>query len=299
MAAEQPIKESMPAGYVVPKVWEPKELGGTWGKGNRATAGARHEEELKVGKHPIQLYSLGTPNGQKVTMMLEELVEAGGEEYDAWKIMITGEQFGSGFTAINPNSKIPAMVDHSASPPLRVFESGAILLYLAEKYGKFLPKDLAGRTECLSWLFWQVGGAPFIGGGFGHFYRYAPMNFEYPIDRYAMETKRQIDVLDKQLEGCDAMRGSEIMMADFATDPWGRDFICGSEITIADFATHPWVRCITTGYHAAEFLQMHTYKNVAAWCARIEARPACARGLRVNGFNSSDVPERHSAKDFE
>ena len=271
-------KESVPEDYRVPKVWAPKDVGGTFGAVNRPDSGARYEKELSVGDHPIQLYSLGTPNGHKVTIMLEEL----GVEYDAWFTDIIKDlgQFSSGFVAINPNSKIPSMVDRSdPSAPVNVFESAHILLYLAEKYGKFMPKDPAGRVECLNWLFWQAGTAPYIGGGFGHFYNYAPRNYEYAIDRFSMETKRQLDLLDKKLQG--------------------KDWVCGGdEPTIADFAIFPWVRAISVFYGAREFLEVESFKNLIAWCDRLEARPAVARGLRVNGFGPDAVRDRHSAADF-
>jgi GSH-dependent disulfide-bond oxidoreductase len=275
--------------YVPPKVWTwNKDSGGRFAAINRPIAGATHEKELPVGKHPIQLYSLGTPNGVKVTVMLEELLALGhaGAEYDAWLINIgKGEQFSSGYVAINPNSKIPVMVDHSTSPPQRVFESGAILLYLSEKFGgAFLPKDHSSRTEALNWLFWQMGSAPFLGGGFGHFYAYAPMKIEYAIDRYAMETKRQMDVLDRHL-------------ADNA-------YMAGSEYSIADMAIWPWYGAMSKGllYEAAEFLQVHEYRNVIRWTDQIGARPAVRRGRMVNrtyGDPASQLHERHDASDFD
>ena len=274
--------------YSPPKIWSPPaSSGGTFASINRPVAGATHEKVLPVGKHPLQLYSLGTPNGVKVTIMLEELLAAGhtGAEYDAWLIRINeGAQFGSGFVQINPNSKIPALVDHSLAKPLRVFESGAILMYLAEKFGAFLPTQTEARAECLSWLMWQMGSAPFVGGGFGHFYAYAPEKIEYAIDRYAMETKRQMDVLDR-------------LLAE-------RKFICGDEYTIADMAIWPWYGQMALGrsYDAAEFLQVHTYTNVLRWANELDARAAVKRGRMVNrvqGEPSSQLHERHDAGDFE
>ncbi|MFM9864119.1 MAG: glutathione-dependent disulfide-bond oxidoreductase [Micropepsaceae bacterium] len=275
--------------YVPPKVWTwDKESGGRFSKINRPIAGATHEKELPVGKHPLQLYSLGTPNGVKVTVMLEELLAAGhaGAEYDAWLININdGSQFGSGFVSVNPNSKIPALLDRSGPKPVRVFESGAMLVYLAEKFGgAFLPKDPAKRAETLSWLFWQMGSAPFLGGGFGHFYAYAPIKIEYAIDRYAMETKRQLDVLDQHLAK--------------------NDYMAGSEYTIADMAIWPWYGAMAKGllYEAAEFLSVHEYKNVIRWADLIGARPAAKRGRMVNrvfGDPSSQLHERHDASDFD
>jgi GST-like protein len=270
-------RPSLPADYSVPTVWtEPANPGGAFGSINKPTAGARSEKQLPIGSHPIQLYSLGTPNGQKVTIMLEEL----GIEYDAFLINITKEeQFTTGFVEINPNSKIPAMVDYSnKQKPIRVFESCAILLYLAEKYNKFIPKDPAQRVECLNWLFWQAGSAPFIGGGFGHFYKYAPIAIEYAINRYSMETKRLLDVLDKHLHG--------------------KQFICGQEYTIADISIYTWFLCIDTGYNAAEFLSLNSYENVCRWMSTIYERDAVKRGLRVNGYGPDAVPERHSPADF-
>lgn len=273
--------------YEPPKVW-------TWNrkatsevaKFNRPVAGPTHERELPVGRHPLQLYSMGTPNGVKVTIMLEELLERGhaGAEYDAWLIRIgEGDQFGSGFVAINPNSKIPAMVDRSGPEPVRIFESGAILLHLAEKFGEFLPKDFAGRAECLSWLFWQTGAAPFLGGGFGHFYAYAPVKIEYAIDRYAMEAKRQLDVLDRRL-------------AD-------NRFLVGDDYTIADIAAWPWYGALARGevYGAGEFLAVNEYGNVQRWAEEIAQRPAVRRGRMVNrtwGDPAGQLPERHDASDF-
>lgn len=274
--------------YVPPKVWvPPASSGGTFAAINRATAGATHDKPLPVGKHPLQLYSLATPNGVKVTIMLEELLALGhaGAEYDAWLIKINeGEQFSSGFVDINPNSKIPALVDHSGAQPLRVFESGSILFYLAEKFGAFLPTETAARTETMNWLFWQMGSAPFVGGGFGHFYAYAPEKFEYPIDRYAMEAKRQLDVLDRQLAG--------------------HRFVAGDEYTIADMAIWPWYGGLVRGelYEAGEFLSVHEYKNVRRWADEIGARPAVKRGRKVNrvrGKPENQVPERHSAADLD
>jgi GST-like protein len=273
--------------YTPPKVWTwDAETGGTWAGTNRPTAGATHEQDLPVGQHPIQLYSMATPNGQKVTILLEELVELGitDAEYDAYPIRINGEQFGSGFVNVNPNSKIPAMVDQSTTPPTRVFESGSILLYLAEKYGAFLPKDPAQRAECLSWLFWQVGSAPYVGGGFGHFYAYAPIKIKYAIDRFAMETKRQLDVLDRQL-------------AD-------KTFICGEDYTIADIAIWPWYGglVLNRSYDAAEFLDAESYTHVVRWAKDIDARPAVQRGRIVNrtwGDPATQLHERHDASDFE
>ncbi|MBN8958956.1 MAG: glutathione-dependent disulfide-bond oxidoreductase [Rhizobiales bacterium] len=275
--------------YAPPKVWTwDKANGGRFANINRPIAGPTHEKELPVGKHPIQLYSLGTPNGQKVTIMLEELLALGhnGAEYDAWLIKISdGDQFGSGFVAVNPNSKIPAMVDRSGPKPIRVFESGAMLVYLAEKFGAFLPTDVSARAETLSWLFWQMGAAPFLGGGFGHFYAYAPTKQEYPINRYAMEVKRQLDVLDRRL-------------ADNA-------FVAGSEYTIADMAIWPWYGGLLKGWlygESATFLSVRDYKNVVRWTEQIFARPAVTRGRKVNrisGDPSSQLHERHDAGDFD
>jgi GSH-dependent disulfide-bond oxidoreductase len=274
--------------YTPPKVWTwIKENGGRFASINRPIAGATHDKELPVGRHPLQLYSLATPNGVKVTVMLEELLALGhsGAEYDAWPIRINaGEQFGSGFVAANPNSKIPALVDRSGPTPIRVFESGAILMYLAEKFGAFLPTETAARAECLSWLFWQMGAAPYLGGGFGHFYAYAPTKMEYAIDRFAMETKRQLDVLDRRL-------------AESA-------FIAGSDYTIADIAIWPWYGGLVKGwlYEAAEFLQVQEYKNVVRWADAIYSRPAARRGRMVNrlvGNPSMQLHERHDASDFE
>jgi GST-like protein len=273
--------------YTPPKVWTwNKANGGRFANINRPVAGATHDKELPVGKHPFQLYSLGTPNGVKVTIMFEELLELGhtGAEYDAWLINIgEGDQFGSGFVAINPNSKIPALMDRSGPEPQRLFESGAMLLYLAEKFGEFLPSDHATRTEALSWLFWQMGSAPFLGGGFGHFYAYAPFKIEYAIDRFAMEVKRQLDVLDRRL-------------ADNA-------YLAGDVYTIADIAVWPWYGALVKGqaYDAGEFLQVQEYKNVLRWADAIAARPAVQRGRMVNrvmGEPSSQLRERHDAGDF-
>ena len=254
--------------YTPPDVWTwDKENGGQFASINRPIAGATHDKALPVGAHPLQLYSLATPNGVKITVMLEELLALGhtGAEYDAWLIEIgKGDQFGSGFVAVNPNSKIPAMVDHSVTPPLRIFESGAILLYLAERFGALIPKDHAGRTECMNWLFWQMGSAPYLGGGFGHFYAYAPFKMEYPINRFAMETKRQLDVLDRQL----------------ALHPW----IAGDSYCIADIAIWAWYGNLVLGraYSAAEFLDVASYTHVLAWAQKIDARPAVIRGRKVN-----------------
>ncbi|MGI9509642.1 MAG: glutathione-dependent disulfide-bond oxidoreductase [Geminicoccaceae bacterium] len=274
--------------YTPPSVWTwEMESGGTFASINRPIAGPTHEKELPVGKHPLQLYSLATPNGVKVTVMLEELLALGhaGAEYDAWLIKIgDGDQFRSGFVDINPNSKIPAMMDRSDKKPVRVFESGAILLYLAEKFGAFLPGDQAERTECLSWLFWQMGSAPYLGGGFGHFYAYAPEKFEYPIDRFTMEAKRQLDVLDRRL-------------AD-------HDHIAGKAYTIADMAIWAWYGQLALGrlYSAAEFLDVASYENVQRWAKAIDARPAVQRGRMVNrtfGDAEMQLHERHAAADFD
>ncbi|ROR06305.1 glutathione-dependent disulfide-bond oxidoreductase [Erwinia sp. JUb26] len=273
--------------YQPAKVWsENKALGGTWGSINRPTAGARHEATLPTGKHPLQLYSLGTPNGQKVTILLEELLALNehGAEYDAHLIRIgEGDQFSSGFVAVNPNSKIPALLDTSTTPATRVFESGAILLYLAEKFGHFLPKDPAGRTEALNWLFWLQGAAPYVGGGFGHFYHYAPVKIEYAIDRFTMEAKRQLDLLDKQLGE--------------------HRYIAGNEYSIADIAIWPWYGTLVQGlmYEAAEFLDAASYKNVVRWADEIAQRPAVKRGRIVNrtwGPEDQQLAERHDASDF-
>ena len=273
--------------YVPPTVWTPAASGGTFANINRPVAGPTHEKALPVGKHPLQLYSLGTPNGIKVTIMLEELLALGHAcaEYDAWLIRINeGDQFSSGFVEINPNSKIPALVDRSGARPLRVFESGSILVYLAEKFGAFLPTELAARTETLNWLFWQMGSAPFVGGGFGHFYAYAPEKLEYPINRYAMETKRQLDVLDRQLAE--------------------HRYVAGEDYTIADMAIWPWYGGMVRGeaYDAAEFLSVHEYRNVVRWAGEIAARPAVIRGRKVNrvrGKPEEQVAERHQASDLD
>jgi GST-like protein len=276
--------------YTPPEVWVwQKDDSPNWryGNTNRPVAGATHEKELARGKHPLQLYSLATPNGVKVTIMLEELLAAGhsGAEYDAWLIRIgEGDQFGSGFVGVNPNSKIPALMDYSGQPPQRVFESGAILLYLADKFGAFLPKDRGKRAEALNWLFWQMGSTPYVGGGFGHFYAYAPAKIEYAIDRFAMEVKRQLDVLDRRL-------------ADVP-------YLAGEEYTIADIAVWPWYGYLARGeaYGAGEFLQVQEYKNVQRWTAQIGERPAVRRGRRVNrvfGDPAEQLAERHDAGDFE
>ena len=271
--------------YTPPKVWTwEAESGGRFANINRPIAGPTHDKELEVGKPPLQLYSLGTPNGVKVTIMLEELLALGesGAEYDAWLINIgQGDQFGSGFVDVNPNSKIPALMDHSTNPPTRVFESGAILIYLAEKFGHFLPESGQDRAECLSWLMWLMGSAPYLGGGFGHFYAYAPEKWQYPIDRYAMEIKRQLDVLDRNL-------------AD-------RAFLAGENFTIADMATYPWYgQLVLTGlYESKEFLEVESYKNVVRWANEIHERPAVKRGRRVNRASKSGLAERHDASDFD
>lgn len=273
--------------YTPPRVWtwEPGN-GGAFANINRPIAGATHDKALPVGEHKLQLYSLATPNGQKVTIMLEELLEAGIAEadYDAWLIKIgDGDQFGSGFVEVNPNSKIPALMDHSVSPPQRVFESGAILMYLAEKFGKFLPTDPAKHTATLSWLFWQMGSAPILGGGFGHFFAYAPEKFEYPINRYTMEVKRQLDVLDRHLAQ--------------------NEFVAGDEYTIADMAIWPWYGgvVLNRAYEAGEFLDVASYRNVLRWAKQIDARPAVKRGRMVNKVNGpleEQLRERHDAGDF-
>jgi GST-like protein len=274
--------------YLPPKVWTwNKASGGQFANINRPIAGATQEKVLPVGRHPLQLYSLGTPNGVKVTIMLEELLALGrsGAEYDAWLINImNGDQFGSGFVAVNPNSKIPALLDRSGERPVRVFESGAILLYLAEKFQAYLPANLGARAECLSWLFWQMGSAPFLGGGFGHFYAYAPMKIEYAIDRFAMEVKRQLDVLDRRL-------GES-------------EYIAGDSYTIADMAIFPWYGGLVKGwlYSAAEFLSVDEYKNLQRWASMLSARPAVQRGRMVNrtfGEPASQLHERHAASDFD
>jgi len=274
--------------FTPPKVWTwDAPSGGKFEKINRPIAGATHDKELPRGKHPLQLYSLATPNGVKITVMLEELLALGkkGAEYDAFLIKINdGEQFGSGFVEINPNSKIPALLDTSTSPPTRVFESGAILVYLAEKFDAFLPKDPSERAECMSWMFWQMGSAPFLGGGFGHFYSYAPEKLEYPINRYAMEVKRQLDVLDRNLSS--------------------RRYLCGDEYNIADIANVAWYGALALGklYSAGDFLDVASYKNVVRWASEIMVRPAVKRGRRVNrtwGPEELQVPERHDAKDLD
>jgi len=274
--------------YQPPKVWQwAQENGGNWASINRPVAGATHEKALPLGKHPLQLYSMATPNGQKVTIMLEELLELGETEaeYDAHFISILeGEQFASGFVAVNPNSKIPALMDHSTDEPTRVFESGSILLYLAEKFGRFLPQDHNGRTEALNWLFWQMGSAPFLGGGFGHFYNYAPQKIEYAIDRYAMEVKRQLDVLDRHLAE--------------------HTYMAGDEYSIADMAIWPWYGGLVRNvlYNAAEFLDTESYTHLVSWSERVWQRPAVQRGLRVNriwGPEEEQMRERHAASDFE
>ena len=274
--------------YVPPKVWQwDKENGGKFANINRPTAGSTHDKALPVGKHPMQLYSLGTPNGVKVTILLEELLALGhaGAEYDAWPINIgDGNQFGSGFVEANPNSKIPALMDHSGSTPVRVFESGAIVLHLAEKFDAFLPSDPNKRPECLSWLFWQMGSAPFLGGGFGHFYSYAPFKIEYSINRYAMEVKRQLDLLNRHL-------------AD-------NQYMCGDEYTIADIAIWPWYGAVVLNrvYDAAEFLDAGSYKNLGRWTHEIDARDAVRRGRMVNRYSGpleEQLRERHDATDFE
>jgi GST-like protein len=274
--------------YTPPTVWKwDKESGGRFANINRPIAGPTHDKELPVGRHPLQLYSLATPNGVKVTIMLEELLarKFSGAEYDAWLIRITeGDQFGSGFVAVNPNSKIPALMDHSSPKPIRVFESGSILLHLAEKFGAFLPTDAATRAECLSWLFWQMGSAPYVGGGLGHFYAYAPIKIEYAIDRFAMETKRQLDVLDRRLARS--------------------EYLAGSDYTIADMAVWPWYGALAKGrlYTAGEFLQVQDYANVQRWTDAIGARPAVQRGRKVNctwGELSDQLHERHDAGDFD
>ena len=274
--------------YEPPKIWTWKSKnGGTFANINRPIAGATHDKQLPVGKHPFQLYSLATPNGVKVTVMLEELLQMGVDdaEYDAWLIKIRdGDQFSSGFVKVNPNSKIPVLVDHSLSPPIRVFESGNILLYLAEKFGAFLPQNTAARSECLSWLFWQMGSTPYLGGGFGHFYAYAPSKMEYPIDRFAMETKRQLDVLDRQLAN--------------------NDYISGPDYNIADIAIWAWYGQLVLGrlYKAAEFLDVKSYAHVMRWAKSIDARPAVLRGRmvnRVSGTPEMQLHERHDASDFK
>jgi GST-like protein len=274
--------------YTPPRVWTwDADSGGRFASINRPIAGPTHDKDLPVGEHALQLYSLGTPNGVKVTVLLEELLERGiaEAEYDAWLInILEGDQFGSGFVAANPNSKIPALVDHSTPRPTRVFESGAILVYLAEKFGAFLPTEASDRAECLSWLFWQMGSTPFLGGGFGHFYAYAPEKYEYPINRYTMEVKRQLDVLDRNLAQ--------------------RPFMIGDDYSIADMAIYPWYGVLVTGeiYSAQEFLNVASYEHVNRWAREIEQRPGVQRGSRVNrtwGDEDQRVPERHSAADFK
>ena len=275
--------------YVPPKVWTwDAESGGRFANINRPVSGATHEKELPTGKHPLQLYSLGTPNGIKVTILLEELLALGyeGAEYDAFLINIgDGSQFGSGFVEINPNSKIPALLDTSTDPSTRVFESGAILVYLAEKFGEFLPTDPSERAECMSWLFWQMGSAPYLGGGFGHFYAYAPEKFEYPINRFAMEVKRQLDVLDRNLES--------------------REYLCGSEYNISDIAVHSWygTLVLNNAYNASEFLEVESYKHVGRWAKQIIERPGYKRGSLVNkkpnGPDDKSILERHDASDIK
>jgi len=273
---------------VPPKVWKwDAESGGRFANINRPIAGPTHEKELPVGKHPLQLYSLATPNGVKVTVLLEELLALGKKaaEYDAYLINIgEGDQFGSGFVAVNPNSKIPAMVDHSTSPPTRIFESGAILVYLAEKFDAFLPKEPSTRAECMSWLFWQMGSAPYLGGGFGHFYAYAPEKYEYPINRFAMEVKRQLDVLDRNLAE--------------------RRYLCGDEYNISDIANYAWYGSVALNniYDAEVFLEAKSYTNLVRWASEIRKRPAVQRGQRVNkawGPEEERVPERHAAGDIK
>ncbi|WP_174865893.1 glutathione-dependent disulfide-bond oxidoreductase [Pectobacterium polaris] len=273
--------------YVPPKVWQPASSGGAFANINRPIAGPTHEKALPVGKHPLQLYSLATPNGVKVTIMLEELLALGhsGAEYDAWLIKIgDGDQFSSGFVDVNPNSKIPALLDQSGEKPIRVFESGSILVYLAEKFGALLSNDLATRTETLNWLFWQMGSAPYVGGGFGHFYAYAPEKFEYPINRFTMETKRQLDVLNRQLAE--------------------NRYLAGDSYTIADIAVWPWYGGLVQNalYSAGEFLSVHEYEHVIRWADEIAARPAVIRGRKVNrtwGEESEQVAERHQASDLD
>jgi GST-like protein len=296
MARRARVRSTMPGGsamtdtpdYTPPKVWSwDKPSGGRFENINRPIAGATHEKELPVGRHPLQLYSLGTPNGVKVTIMLEELLALGhkGAEYDAWLIRIgEGDQFSSGFVAMNPNSKIPALVDRSGPKPIRIFETGAILMHLAEKFGEFLPTEPSERTECLSWLFWQMGSTPYVGGGFGHFYAYAPVKIEYAIDRFAMETKRLLHVLDRRLAES--------------------EYVAGPVYTIADIAIFPWYGGLAkfNSYGAAEFLAVHEYKNVQRWAAMLLERQAVRRGRMVNrlsGDPSEQLHERHDASDFE
>ena len=273
--------------YVPPKVWTwDQESGGRFANINRPIAGPTHDKDLPVGEHPLQLHSLATPNGVKVTVLLEELLEIGCDaEYDAWLINIgEGQQFSSGFVDINPNSKIPALLDRGTNPETRVFESGAILIYLAEKFGAFIPTDSTQKAECLSWLMWQMGSAPYLGGGFGHFYAYAPQKWEYPINRYAMEVKRQLDVLERNLSD--------------------RQYLCGDDYNIADMANYAWYGALVLHnvYEASEFLDVASYKNVIHWSKEIESRPAVERGRRVNrpwGAEDTRVPERHSSSDFD
>ncbi|RZF64948.1 glutathione-dependent disulfide-bond oxidoreductase [Sphingomonas populi] len=285
MADADDSANNQPAGYVPPEVWTwDTSNGGQFANINRPVSGATHERELPVGKHPLQLYSLGTPNGQKVTILLEELLAAGhaGAEYDAWLIEIgKGDQFGSGFVAINPNSKIPALADHALDPPLRLFESGSILVYLAEKFGAFLPAEPRARAETFNWLMWQMGSAPFVGGGFGHFYAYAPFKIQYAIDRYAMETKRQLHVLDTHLAG--------------------HVYLVGDSYTIADMAVWPWYGGVMNGaYGAQTFLSVADYPNLARWSDLIAARPAVKRGRIVNRvMGDVQLRERHDASDFD
>ena len=275
------------ANYIPPEIWAwDKESGGEFADINRPVAGKTHEKILPVGEHPLQLYSLATPNGVKATIMLEELLALGnkGAEYDAHLIKISGEQFSSGFVSLNPNSKIPVLLDNSTNPSTRIFESGAILIYLAEKFGVLYPTELSARAECLSWLMWQMGSTPYLGGGFGHFYAYAPEKFEYPINRYAMEVKRQLDVLDQHLAR--------------------KHYLCGTEYNIADIATFPWYGGLVLHniYEAAKFLDVSSYKNVERWAKEIEERPAVQRGRRVNriwGPEETRLPERHDASDFD
>jgi GST-like protein len=281
MADKDPAN-NQPAGYVVPKVWQwDKNNGGQFANINRPVSGATHDKELPIGKHPFQLYSLGTPNGVKVTIMLEELLTLGhaGAEYDAWLINIgEGDQFGSGFVSVNPNSKIPALMDYSTTPPTRLFESGSILFYLAEKFGAFLPTEHHKRAETMNWLMWQMGSAPFVGGGFGHFYAYAPFKIEYAIDRYAMETKRQLHVLDTQLGKT--------------------EYVAGDDYTIADMAIYPWYGGIVNGaYSAAEFLSVEEYANIRRWMDLLESRVGVKRGRLVNRA-ADGLKERHDAADF-
>jgi GST-like protein len=282
------MEQSNMTTYTPPKIWKwDTENGGKFANINRPTAGHTHDKELPIGKHPLQLYSLATPNGVKVTVLLEELLALGhtGAEYDAYLVNIgEGDQFSSGFVSVNPNSKIPALLDTSTNPPTRVFESGAILLYLAEKFNAFVPTEPSARAECMSWLFWQMGSVPFLGGGFGHFYAYAPEKFEYPINRYAMEVKRQLDVLDQNLAS--------------------RRYLCGDEYNIADIANHAWYGALVLGklYDAQDFLDVASYKNVNRWAADIQDRPAVQRGLRVNrvwGPEEKQLAERHDALDLD